>query len=350
MPPPFLCHVLDDEKKQFVLSVVKRAFGMPEHVPHVPVDNPVSLDRRNMGHLANENYTVAFKADGIRYLLVLCMYKARPLAAMVNRAGHVFTLYVAAQASHFYNCSVFDGELCEVTGKHEYDFLVFNALIDQGAMLCKKPYHTRLLHVENNFSCEPVAVKDRPRMQSYIFARSRRLHFVRKEYDMAKNMRALQHNIVPRYKIDGFIFTPLDRGVEPGRDEFLLKHKTDNPIDVLLRIEAEAVNVFVDDNGLLVSLSSTIGMPVHFKPLESETFKSIYEGAVVYATEFGQAATFEHVVEMECRVRDSGLHLSFLRLRPDKDGPNNAVTVQRTLRTIRDDIQLDEIYAILSQK
>ena len=349
MSGAFMCKVTEAPKIDHVVRIVRKAFGASNAI-HIPVDNPVSMDRTNMHLLQQQRYVVSFKADGTRYVLVLCMYKARPLACMVDRAGNVFALYVTAPATHFVNTSVFDGELCAcVSGHNTFDFVVFNALIDQGAALHDKPYIMRLQHVRNNFSAEPVPADRRSRFQSFIFPNSRRLNILRKECEMAENTRALLLNTVPRYKYDGVVFTPADCSVVPGRDEQMLKHKTDNPIDVLL-VMRDGVNseMFVDNNGELVRLADAVGMPITFDPSRSELFRDIVDGAQVYAREFRENRLFEHVVEMDCAVNNGALELRFIRLRPDKDGPNNTTTVLRTLQTIRDNIQLSEIYELVS--
>ena len=296
-----MCLVEDPDKIKHVLDIAKRAFGCPA-APHLPVDNPVSLDAKNIALLSNEPYTVSFKADGTRYLLVLCFYRGRPLACLVNRASKVYSLYAVAKASHFNNTSVFDGELCQCVGGQSgsYDFLVFNALIDQGALLRDKPYEMRLVHVANNFSAEPVPAGQRERLQTFVHARSPRLHFVRKENDDARNMRGLLHNTTPRYKIDGVILTPTQRGVCSGRDEHLLKFKTDHPIDVLMVGEGANYGMYVDDDGGLVRLADVVGMPVYFDA-SSPDFRVVEQGARVYSRELRQSAVqFRHVVEMDC--------------------------------------------------
>lgn len=345
----FMYPVTDHDKIAHVSQIVNRAYGVPPHTSHLPVDNPVSLDRTNMNRLQDSEYMVAFKADGIRYVLVLCMYRSRPLACMVDRSGAMFSLHILAQATHFQNTSVFDGELCAcTTGQNVYDFLVFNALIDQGAILYNKSYTTRLTHVRNNYAPHPVASQERSRFRMYIFARSPRLNMVRKEYDRAENMRAMLHSLTPRYKYDGFVFTPAQDPVRPGRNEALLKFKTDNPIDVLMILETNGcMNLLVDDNGTNVPLESVVDTPINFE--STPEFEEMCHDSEIYRQTF-DVGCFCQVVELSCTVRHSRLILRYVRLRPDKDGPNNVVTVQRTIQTIRDNIALDEIYVLLAPK
>lgn len=339
----FMKVVTDPEQRKHVITQAARAFGQSKpNGERVPFDNPVSMDRNNMKQLSKEPYTVSFKADGVRYALVLCRYRGLRLACMVDRAGTVYSLAVFAAVPHFTNVSVFDGELCACTTGNGYDFVVFDALMDKGAILHDKPYSVRLDHVKANFSGRPVSVHDRPKFRMYLYARSPRLNLVYKEHDSANNLRAMQRSVTPRYKYDGFVFTPTNRPVRPGRDEHSLKFKTENPIDVIYRATWKGAQILVDDNGPLRPIEEILRIPVRFE--SSEEFERIRADAEVYHSIFG--GIFSYVVEFTCSLTREGLVLRFSRLRPDKDGPNNTVTIQRTVRTIQDNIQLEELYTI----
>lgn len=343
--------VADPEKREHVLQLINVAYGAPSHTTHVPVDNPVSLDRENMMQLHDEPYEISYKADGVRYVLVLCMYRLRPLAAMVDRKGTVYELQIYAQATHFKNVSVFDGELCaDVADPAAHLFLVFNALMDQGVRLCDKPYTVRLKHVASNFAADPIAKAERARFQMFVWAKSSRLHLVRKEHANAADARSFVRRVTPRYRRDGYVFTPRRRPVRPGRDELLLKHKLENPIDVLLEEDefTGAMHVSVDHDGALIPLADAVESAVRFTPAESADFCLIHRGFKVHQELFG--GRFAHVAEMMCAyVDDATLQLEYARLRPDKDGPNNVMTVRRTLGAIRDNITEREILDYLAQ-
>lgn len=347
---PFMWLVTEPAKRKHVLQLTKHAFNVPETVPHVPVDNPVSLDRRNLPLLRQTDYMVAFKADGIRYLLVLTMYKNRPLAAFVNRAGQVYSLYISAHASHFQHGSVFDGELCACnTGNNAQDFLVFNALVNQGTQLHDQPYHTRLQHVTSNFATHPLSPKERERNVAYICPLALTLNFVAKEYDFAYNMRAMHHNITPRYKFDGFVFTPIHAPVISGRNDQLLKWKSDNPIDIQLLVHDSECQMLVDNDGTQVPLAQVVPGPVVLDT-SSPLLHDIIGGYRIFHQLFKTGPpVFNMVVEVDCLLAQ-GLQLRFLRLRPDKDGPNNVSTILRTIQTIQDNIQQEEIYAYVMRK
>lgn len=360
--PPLMCAVKDGAKAEHVRTLVREAF-ISARASHIPVDNPVSMDAHNIELLCEDPYAVAYKADGVRYLLVLCMYNRRPLACFVDRAGKVYSLYVKARPAHFEHGTVLDGELCHVTtGRVAQDFLVFNCLRFQGQSLARTTYLRRLTHVRRCVSAEPIQGSERAKYDEVILAGDYRLHIVQKEVGDATQLRNMLHTRPPRYSTDGFVFTPLLRHVVPGRDDHLLKWKNDNPLDVLVTQwqAGEACRVDVDDAGDYRLLSEALDVSVHLDAADA-AFAAILRGAAVSARLLGTPPTepgFSFVVEVDCRLArpadnagaaPTELRLRYLRLRPDKDGPNNVETVRRTLTTIEDNVQLQDIYNVLER-
>lgn len=345
----FMWVVTDEEKKEYILSFVRQAFNCAHITTHIPVDNPVSLEKANISLLAEAEYIVSYKADGVRYLLVLCMYKGRPLAAFVDRAGHVFSLYVMAHVTHFQKGCVFDGELCEIE-PNIYNYVVFNALIDQGIYLGDFAYTNRLRHVRQNFQGEQATQSTSIRIPSTFItaAADHALTFFRKEYDVFQNLRTFTSTINPRYKQDGLVFTPSKEGVVPGRNEHLLKWKSENPIDVHVIYENNSeLRLYIDNNGTDILLADALSIPVEFD-LKDIQFQSLLRGAQIYNSLFcAESTTFDHIIEVSCAFSGKTLNLQYLRLRPDKDGANNVTTVQRTLQTICDNVTIDDIYGMI---
>lgn len=343
--------VTDQAKRKHVLAIANLAFGVQHPTPHVPVDNPVSLDREGLKLLQQEDYIVSYKADGTRYLLVMTLYQGRPLAALVDRAGKTFSLHVQAQWSHFQRNSVFDGELCTIDQSIQH-FLIFNALIDQGISLTDLPYPQRLQYVQNNFPAHPLTPEERQNTTTYIVPMAPALHFVCKEWDFARNMRAMLRNIMPRYAIDGFVLTPVDQPVISGRNPALFKWKHDHPIDVRVIIQNKQMRLEVDDHGTPVPLSDMFPF-ITFEP--DDEWNTLFAGWLLYDqimtnnNAAGSNSVFNQVVEMTCIPKSRGFVLQYMRLRPDKEGPNNTHTVKKTLQSIQDAITQDELFAAVGK-
>lgn len=350
-------------------QAVRLAMGAP-HVPHIPVSNPVSMDRRNMAYLGQEEYMVALKADGVRYLLVLTHFDGMHVAAMVDRAGAVYTVHAQGAATLFLRGCVFDGELCECrTDKTAFDFLVFDALVVRGTPFRDQAYRTRIAEVRALFARRPLTMDDRRHLgASAIVPASPALNFMVKGTESASRLRGFRARADVRYRTDGFIFTPAGRGVRRGRDERLLKWKEDNPIDVRLVVQGSCTSgarLFLDRHGVDVPIEEALDGQFNHIVLDvatSANFASILQGAAVYARIFRASGVvdFDKVVEMGCDILPAlgapagsedadrpDLRLTFRRLRPDKRCPNEVDTVQRTLHTIRDNITFPDLCALV---
>jgi hypothetical protein len=332
--------VTDPVKRKHVLALINHAYHVSHPTPHVPVDNPVSLHRDGLKRLQTEKYIIAYKADGTRYLLVLTLYNGRPLAVLVDRAGKVYSLHVQAQWSHFHRNSVFDGELCNVDGNVQQHYLVFNALLDQGVSATNLTYPQRLQIVQSNFSSHTLTVEERRMITSYIIPMSPTLQFVCKEWDFAQNMRAMLRNVTPRYATDGFILTPVDQPVVSGRNQAMFKWKEEHPIDVRATIQGTSLLFEVDNHGTPVPLHHVIPNVVFND--EDTAWEQLLAGWQLYNDiTTGGKGIFYHVVEMACSADH---RLKFMRLRPDKEGPNNVETIQRTLQSIKDCILQEDLF------
>jgi hypothetical protein len=356
MSGTIMCPITDEGKQKHIHAIYCAAFGVdPTRVQHVPVDNPVSMDRTNIEYLKQEDYMVAYKANGTRYLLILTMYDRKPLAAMVDRAKAMYSTLIYATADHFKKNSVFDGELVlNQSNTSMYEFLVFNCLMAKGQRCAENSYRDRLDKVAAHFTSTLVDAGRREAMASmFILSRIHSLHLLRKEVEAMQNIRSFIRSVTPRYGYDGFIFTPVNRPVQPGRQESLLKWKSDNTIDVTLETryidnQWTPVEVLMEHNkGQLGSIGEigTILFDMH-----TDRIQDILYGRFVYSRIFeppSQPIVFSSIVEASCQCSsDKTIVLRYCRSRQDKDTPNNKVTIQRTLATIRDNIQLDELFRL----
>ena len=225
-----LWRVADSHKANHFLQAARAAFENRDvlSTTFLSLDNPVSLTRSSLTNIQNQQYYVAHKADGTRFVLVLDMYHKRPVACMVNRAGEVYATPVRAPRACFVGRSVFDGELCSVSGCYYY--LVFNALVVKGRSLFAQPYTRRLAEVQALFSKEPraCALADLP-VPCIESALDNTMFMFAKPTVPFSNLEMLDRAIFP---CDGLVFTPATDGVRPGRNPRLLKWKEWNSVDV----------------------------------------------------------------------------------------------------------------------
>jgi hypothetical protein len=335
-------YVTDTVKRKHVLALINHAFRVSHPTPHVPVDNPVSLDRAGLQRLKRENYIVAYKADGTRYILVLTLFNGRPLAVLVDRAGRMYSLHVQAQWGHFHRNSLFDGELCTIDGNIQH-FLVFNALMDQGHSLLDLTYVQRLQHIQTNFAPHSLTSEERRMVTSFIVPMAPNLHFVCKEWDYAQNMRAMLRSVTPRYGTDGFVLTPVDQPVVSGRNPAMFKWKQDHPIDVRATLQGTKLLLEVDDDGTPVPLHRVMAK-VQFQDADPD-WQELLAGWILYNDIIlNGTGAFHHVVELSCHPVGASFALQYMRLRPDKEGPNNVQTIKRTLQSIKDGITQEDLF------
>ena len=338
-----------------VREKVRSAFGGSPRGQAVPVDNPVSLDSSNIWRLRDTPYLCSYKADGVRFVLVLCFALEQPVAAMVDRSGAVFALHVDAPFAHYRRGSVFDGELCvrTVESVEVYDFLVFNCLVDRGTVLRRCDTERRLHHVSRCFSLEPLTSRERQAAPTLIHAVNPRLNFLVKEHVDLNDFRSMLRLNTPQFPHDGFVFTPKGYLVAPGRSEEVLKLKSDNTIDVVIAVSRDELRFdwLVDDGGVMIPLDQVVH-PLQLVLASDDRLHSILEGHAALAKTLPGLAAFEHIVEFSCTVTPQRrrLQMQYVRIRTDKDGPNNVVTVLRTLRTIEDGIDEDAVLRLIEDR
>lgn len=371
--PDHLLYLVQENKPEgqqmaaYFRQAVRTALGAPQ-APHIPASNPVSMDRDNIKMLGQEDYMVSLKADGVRYFLVITMYKNQRLAGMVSRAGTVYIVMVNAQRRLYTDTHVFDGELCECrTDTTAYDYLAFDALMLKGCPIHDRPYKERLAQVRLMFGSGPLTAKMRRQNLQLITPEAPALDFMIKPAEPAERLRGFVKRETPRFRTDGFIFTPCNRPLWRGRDVHTLKLKEKNTIDVRLVVESQDLKearIYILRDTRDVSIRDALADEFDEVYIDSaatgigqasDIFQSILRGSRVYDSIFmqDQSINFDEIVEVDCRIEGHNkrrLRLTFSRLRQDKDSPNEVTTVQKTLGSIRDDIKLDEACCILEKR
>jgi hypothetical protein len=337
-----------------VKARVRAAFGGSSRGQTVPVDNPVSLDGSNIWRLYDVPYLCSYKADGVRFVLVLCFALEQPVAAMIDRSGAVFALHVDAPFAHYRRGSVFDGELCSrmVDNVEIFDFLVFNCLVDRGTPLRMCDTERRLHHVERCFSPDVLTSRQRQELPQLIHAVNPRLNFLVKEHVDLNDFRSMLRLNTPQFPHDGVVFTPKGYLVSPGRSEEVLKLKSDNTIDVVISLQSgNCFDWLVDNGGKMIVLDDVV-YPLQVTLASDDRLHEVLDGHAAIANALPGMEPFEHIVEFSCTVNleQRRLQMRYVRIRTDKDGPNNVVTVRRTLKTIEDGIDEEAVLRLIEER
>jgi len=321
-----LYRVHSEEKVAHARSLCRIAAGVPNS-HYIPFEAPTSIDADT--HY-DPNVVVSPKADGVRYMLVLCMFKDKPHAFFVNRAEEVYVGLIAAPQRWFHDVHVYEGELCRYLPEPcKKIFLVFNAVYVKEPM-AHMPYRARRQVVDRHTCATPLDnMSDRHVASRSIMTSAHPvMYIVAKPCVPAIMLPTLSTEL---YACDGYIFTPLDDGMTTGRNPRLLKWKSKHTVDLRLVVDhaTRRIHLTAMNRGRSVDAKCTC----HMTPL----LASILRGHAMYT----RKPTFDEIVEFE--IKDN--EVVFNRIRRDKSTPNDTLTVSRTFAAVADAVTLEDLVA-----
>jgi hypothetical protein len=135
-------------------------------------------------------------------------------------------------------------------------------------------------------------------------------------------------------KIDGLIFTPVYRPIVFGRDNFLLKWKELNTIDFLVKMVSknskDKINLYYYKKILAVYKS--------FSSNENN-FKRIME----FIKENPKNSITKGVI-IEFKISNDFEIFTPYKIRLDKHKPNGEITLNNTLKNIKESIKVEELF------
>ena len=117
--------VEEGPQRDAYVRAIAGMWGVPDTFTHNPAPNPISIERKHLGNLRRNQYVVAEKSDGVRYLLLLTRdLQGRNVAVMADRTYRFWEVEVLASAAYFDSGgSLFDGELVWSSAGDEYVLL-----------------------------------------------------------------------------------------------------------------------------------------------------------------------------------------------------------------------------------
>jgi hypothetical protein len=289
--------------KDIVTSVLKSA---GRHSPYTfPFGNPVSIERCHVPIVQSMEYWITEKTDGTRVCLLFGTSSAGVQTAVVmDRVGNLFGFPVACEAEMFHG-SVFDAELVRVGGEHQ--ILIFDVAMLEGEII-RDHLSVRLELIADVVSKTVCGVTN-------LTLHAKNMVPVGKAMDLSSTVAS-----------DGYILTP-EAGAAPlpGTAWSVFKIKTYHTIDVLC-INKE---LWYGSGEELLRLDALPGFDVHC----ASDLATIPDNAVV---EFFMDVSKDNVVTL--RAKD---------VRADKNVPNNALCVTRTIASIQDNITLADLITVL---
>lgn len=145
--------VLDDENETsyYYESLMKTWTGSNRKMMTLG-SNPVSLSKRMLESVSEQDHVVTLKSDGVKYVLFLCTRKDNsPIALMIDRSKHMYEVEVIAQKEHFVNKTILEGELVwNQPDESKLLFLAFDVICLKGELMTNRPFSQRIEQLEKH--------------------------------------------------------------------------------------------------------------------------------------------------------------------------------------------------------
>lgn len=265
--------------EQYVKDFILKTWG--SSLDMFPGPQPVSIERKHM-HLLKENlYCVFEKTDGVRHLLVCVQFGQKKVCALVDRLFKIRQIRAAIPVN-----TLLDGELMNDT------YHIYDAMLVDGENVMNEYLNKRLQKAQGILKGPSLGLR----------MKVKRMRFTCEFEDLVKETQGDPN-------IDGFIFTPIKEPVRTGTHETMFKWKP---------LEKITVDFLCKENGLYI-WDKRIG----FIKVQNFTASEHENGKI-----------------LECRM--DGGHWQFVKVRDDKDHPNNRRTYLRTLVNLRECIDIKE--------
>ncbi|CAI7791472.1 unnamed protein product [Closterium sp. NIES-53] len=297
---------------------------------HFPGSQPVSLDLKNLQLLRQRLYYVTWKADGTRYMMLICPdgcylidrnFRFRRVQMRFPARKHV--QHKAVDDWDVHRTTLLDGEMVvdelPGTGVQERRYLIYDLMMLDSVPLGDRPFAERFELIER----EVVAPRKMDAAMNPLYDYSLEDFKVRrKDFYMLSTVGKLLHDFIPKlsHESDGLILQGWNDAYVPRTHEGLLKWKYAhmNSVDFCLKKSPEGKWV------LLLSDRKTLrALPASkfTHPGMSEEEANELEGKIVEC----------------CWKKDEG-EWEFMRVRTDKEHPNAWHTYLKVMESIRDNI------------
>tara|TARA_R110002072_G_scaffold157128_7_gene307648 strand:+ start:1099 stop:2001 length:903 start_codon:yes stop_codon:yes gene_type:complete len=291
---------------------IQRAWGWDDKESNIfPGTLPVSVERRHFSVLQNNMYVVCEKSDGLRYNLVCTKIEKKRVAFLVNRSFQMMPVQLCFPRNA-HEGTVLDGEL--INGK---EFIAYDAVQVGGVDVKHMNLIDRIGYAENFITGIMYSKKDKYTISLKKFYPL----YMMQEY-------ITEHLPTVNHTSDGFIFTPVTEPVKTLTHERMFKWKPFEQITIDFKMKRKNTDIW----GLYL----------------------LDRGQLIYESEIpddGQPWMGEDVI-VECGyVTGNGWRCwKPIHIRTDKSHPNNRKTYYRTLKNIKENIQLKEFVNLYNAK
>lgn len=308
--------------------------------------NPVSLESKDVMTIAMNEYVVGEKSDGIRYIMVCSHWdmpqNKGPYAVLLDRNMTIYEIKLKAEESIFRG-TVLDGEIVS-TNDNTLLFLVFDLVCDRGIScihmdfverqqrlydILSSPYGPKLLSNEDS---SPIQIVQKM--------------FIPLETLLEKGMDADPQKFT-NHKSDGWIFVPVRSGIKTLRHPTMFKFKQEHTIDVqIIRTERHqyGVSYWVDGNATVGPFTDPHNEHLKIEMVLAEDWLKTIQDL--------RGLNVNGIYECNLEERPNQPQMVFLhiiRLRTDKNQPNDLFTISKTLVNYREKISPDYLLDLIRE-
>lgn len=283
---------------------------------------PVTPEECHIKTIRNGNYMFTAKADGIRVLLLFIMYYLdgdwRKICVMISRDHSCHLLNINAPNDINDNGgSLFDGELVNTTNGWN-NILLFDCYSYRGTNIRQLPLNRR------HARCTSLSESCQHHETDSIIIQSKPYYELNQE-NLETARAFLENKHFLNYSTDGVILMhPGRNDCIYGRDTMQFKLKLDHTVDLILLQDA-------DDEG----------QPFYLASYDESDDSYIIKQSV----QPDEVETCKVNTIFECNIKTiDGIHTFLpIKIRTDKSHPNSETVIQRTLKTIIDNVQLHQL-------
>jgi len=296
-----------------------------------PGSQPVSLDRSNINYLSQKPYKVSWKADGTRYMMMIC----GPLE--IYLFDRDFSVFVAPDLKfprrknldeHITDTLV-DGELVMDKEGETYHprFLIYDIIRFQGLDVGNTDLDRRFLCIDK----EIIAPRNQLAAEGRLNKAREPFSIRRKEFYNIEHAQWVMEKLIPKitHETDGLLFQPSKDPYLCGQCIFVLKWKPAelNSVDFQLQItKVKREGCLPEKIGYLYVQQ----LDVPFTTIKITPELKHYDKRII-----------------ECCW--TGKEWKFLRLREDKSFPNTYVTAQNVCESIKHPVTKEMLFDFITK-
>lgn len=298
-----------------------------------PGSQPVSMDVQNIKLLHQKPYRVSWKADGVRYMMLILKEKE---IYLIDRDNNVFgapQIHFPQRKfpkEHVYD-TLLEGEMVldKENGRTHPRYLVYDIVRFQGQEVGKKNHDIRMLCIEKE-----IEMARSQAAQHGLFDKSKEPFSIRaKKFFLVEKAEWILDHWSPKlsHENDGLVFNPADEPYSPGQSPEVLKWKphTLNSVDFVLNIRT------VKQEGCIPEMVGTLMVGGYDKPF-----------AAIKVTKELKKLNKKVV---ECTWDSPNNQWKFLRVREDKSFPNGYNTAMSVCKSIQQPVTREWLLEVIAK-